>query len=104
MYVSDRNVRQVETLLTAICGRKPNFNNKCVSTRRDQEPFKISYNIKLGKKRKLTVKGEGITVHECVRSFYGELLLLFAKHHMMYFEITKFIYINCKMALLLLPL
>ena len=62
--------------------------------------YSISFTIAL-EKQNFIVKGKGDAVHECVRSFYGELLLLFAKHHMMYFEITKFIYINCKMTLLL---
>ena len=93
MYVSDRNVQQVETLLTVICGRKPCFN-MWVSGH-DQGPYKLSYKIVL-ERQEFLVKGEGDTVHECIRSFYGELLLLFAKHHMMYFGIAKFIYRNCK--------
>ena len=61
-----------------------------------QGPYKLSFKISF-EKQKFTVKGEGITANECLRAFYGELLLLFAKHHVMYFDITKFIYLNCKM-------
>ena len=92
LVMSDNAVRQMKRLLTVICGRKPDFGR---IVRGAVPNLTISWALK-AKKKAQTITGKGRTSKACVRSFYGNLLALFAKWPNSYINIARQIYRKCK--------
>ena len=92
LVLSDNSVKRMERLLTVICGRKPDFGQLIHGAAPN---LTISWTLKARLKNQ-TILGQGANRKDCVRSFYGSLLVLFAKWPNSYINIARQIFKKCK--------
>ena len=85
-------MEQVEILLNTICGRAPHFR---LLVKGKDPSFNISYKIRINKNVH-TLSATGTSRRECIRAFYGRLLVFIAKNHVYYGDIVNHLKDKCK--------